>query len=85
MSCSLFTSFKIVLARFADPWFMLLPEILHPTHPNLYILVICQASDLAFVDGQVWVCALGGFLWVTGTCSLRVQGSFVADNDVQLY
>lgn len=82
MSCSLFTSFEIVLARFADPWFMLLPEILRPTHPDLYILVTCRASNLAFVDGQVWVCALRGFLWVTGTCSLRVQGSFVADNNV---
>jgi hypothetical protein len=48
---------------------MLFPEILHTTHPNLYFLVTSRTSDLAFPDGQVWVCALEGFLRVTGTRS----------------
>lgn len=81
MSCSLFAFLKIVLARFADAWFMLFPEVLHATHPDLDVLITSRASDLAFGDGQVWVRALGGFLWVTGTRS-GLLFSFVAANDI---
>jgi hypothetical protein len=69
VSCSFFTFLEIVLARFADTWFMLFPEILHTTRPNLYFLVTSWTLDLAFPDGQVWVRALEGFLRVTGTHS----------------
>ncbi len=48
---------------------MLFPEILHTTHPNLYVLVTSWALDFAFVDSQVWVCTFGDFLRVTGTHS----------------
>jgi len=81
VSHSLFAFLNIVLACFANAWFMLFLEVLHATHPDLNVLVTSRASDLAFVDGQVWVHALRGFLWVTGTRS-GLLCSFVAPNDI---
>ena len=63
---------------------MLFLEILHTTHPDLYVLVTSRASDFAFVDGQVWVCAFGGFLKITGTRSGFVFGCLMTYNHIDV-